>query len=47
MIGGFYAYIAFCLSVALLLESQGITVTFLVAVAAAVTVQGLAKYAVR
>jgi len=47
MIGGFYAYIAFCLSVALLLDSQGITFTFIVAVAAAVTVQGLAKYAVR
>ena len=47
MIGGFYAYIAFCLSVALLLQSQGLAVTFIVAVAAAVTVQGLAKYAVR
>jgi hypothetical protein len=47
MIGGFYAYIAFCLSVVLLLESQGLVLTFSVAVVAAVTVQGLAKLAVR
>jgi uncharacterized membrane protein (GlpM family) len=43
MIGGFYAYIAYCLAVAALLEPFGILVTFCVAVAAAVTVQGAAK----
>jgi uncharacterized membrane protein (GlpM family) len=43
MIGGFYAYIAYCLSVALLLGTYGIAATFCVAVAAAVTVQGAAR----
>jgi hypothetical protein len=47
MIGGFYAYIAYCLAVALMLEDFGIAVTFTVAVAAAVIVQGLAKLVVR
>lgn len=43
MVGGFYAFIAYCLSVAVLLEDWGIAVTFTVAVAAAVVVQGTAK----
>jgi hypothetical protein len=43
MLGGFYAYIVFCLCVAMLLERYGIAVTFSVAVAAAVAVQGAAK----
>jgi hypothetical protein len=43
MVGGFYAYITYCLCVAVLLESRGIAVTFIVAVAAAVAVQGTAK----
>jgi hypothetical protein len=43
MIGGFYAYIAYCLSVALLLETYGVAVTFCAAVAAAVAVQGAAR----
>jgi hypothetical protein len=43
MVGGFYAFIAYCLSVAVLLEDWGIAVTFIVAVAAAVVVQGTAK----
>lgn len=43
MVGGFYAFIAFCLGVAVLLEAQGIAVTFVVATAAAVAVQGAAK----
>ena len=47
MIGGFFSYIAFCLSVAALLQSQGLAVTFVLAVAAAVTVQGIAKLAMR
>jgi uncharacterized membrane protein (GlpM family) len=43
MIGGFYSLITYCLAVALLLESQGLAVTFVAAVAAAVAVQGAAK----
>jgi hypothetical protein len=43
MIGGFYSYIAFCLSVALLLEGWGLAATFVTAVIAAVVVQGSAK----
>lgn len=43
MIGGFYAYITYCLCVALLLESWGIAATYTLAVAATVAVQGLAK----
>ena len=43
MIGGFYAYIAYCLAVSLLLETYGIAVTYMAAVAAAITVQGAAK----
>jgi uncharacterized membrane protein (GlpM family) len=43
MIGGFYAYIAYCLAVALLLEPSGIAVTYSAAVVAAITVQGAAK----
>jgi hypothetical protein len=43
MIGGFPAYIIYCLLVAVLLERYGIAVTFSVAVVAAVTVQGTAK----
>lgn len=43
MIGGFYAYIAYCLCVATLLENWGIAVTFVVAVVVAVVVQGTAK----
>jgi uncharacterized membrane protein (GlpM family) len=43
MIGGFYSYITYCLSVALMLEHFGIAVTYTVAVAAAVAVQGVAK----
>jgi hypothetical protein len=43
MIGGFYSFIAYCVSVALLLEHWGIGPTFIFAVAAAVAVQGAAK----
>ena len=43
MIGGFYAYISFCLCVALLLDRWGIAATFVTAVIAAVVVQGSAK----
>ena len=43
MVGGFYAFIAYCLSVALLLEDWGVAATFVVAVGAAVLVQGTAK----
>jgi uncharacterized membrane protein (GlpM family) len=43
MIGGFYAYIAYCLAVAALLETWGVAVTFTAAVAAAVIVQGAAR----
>ena len=43
MIGGFYAYIAYCLAVSLLLESCGLAVTYTTAVVAAITVQGAAK----
>ena len=43
MVGGFYAYILFCLCVAALLEQWGIATTFLVAIAAAVIVQAAAK----
>lgn len=41
MTGGFYAFIAFCVAVALLLPTEGIAVTF--AAAVAVAVQGAAK----
>jgi uncharacterized membrane protein (GlpM family) len=43
MIGGFPAYIVYCLCVAVLLEKFGIDLTFTVAVVAAVAVQGAAK----
>ena len=43
MIGGFYAFLAYCIAVALLLPTQGIAVTFVVAVASAVVVQGAAR----
>jgi len=43
MIGGFYAYIAYCLAVAALLETWGVAATFTAAVAAAVIVQGAAR----
>ncbi len=45
MAGGFYAYVAYCVCVALLLESQGFGVTFTVAVAAALAVQGATRLA--
>jgi len=43
MAGGFYSFIAYCLSVAVLLEDWGFAVTFIIAVTAAVVVQGTAK----
>jgi len=43
MIGGFYSFIVYCLSVALLLERLGIAATFVVAITAAVAVQGAAR----
>jgi hypothetical protein len=43
MTGGFYAFIAFCVAVALLLPTEGVAVTFAAAVAVAVAVQGAAK----
>jgi uncharacterized membrane protein (GlpM family) len=43
MTGGFYAFLAYCIAVALLLPTEGIAVTFAVAVAAAVAVQGAAR----
>jgi hypothetical protein len=43
MVGGFYAFITYCLCVAVLLEQWGIAATFTVAVVAAVVVQGAAK----
>lgn len=43
MIGGFYAYITYCLCVALLLDAWGIAATYTVAVAATVAVQGAAR----
>jgi uncharacterized membrane protein (GlpM family) len=43
MIGGFYAYISYCVCVALLLDRWGIAATFVTAVIAAVVVQGSAK----
>jgi uncharacterized membrane-anchored protein len=43
MIGGFYAYISYCLCVALLLDRWGIAAAFVTAVIAAVVVQGSAK----
>ena len=43
MIGGFYSFIAYCLSVALLLEHWGVAATFVLAVTAAVAVQGAAR----
>jgi hypothetical protein len=43
MVGGFYAFIIYCLCVALLLEPLGFAATYVIAVVAAVTVQGAAK----
>jgi uncharacterized membrane protein (GlpM family) len=43
MTGGFYAFIAYCVAVALLLPTEGVAVTFTVAVATAVVVQGAAR----
>jgi uncharacterized membrane protein (GlpM family) len=43
MIAGFYSFIVFCLAVSLLLGHSGIAVTFIVAVAAAVVSQAVAK----
>jgi len=43
MIGGFYAYIVYCLCVAALLDKLGIAATFGIAVVAAVTMQGAAR----
>ena len=43
MVGGFYAFITFCLCVAVLLEHWGIAATFSFAALAAVVVQGTAK----
>jgi hypothetical protein len=43
MVGGFYSFIAFCLTVSLLLAHASVAVTFAAAVAAAVVVQGAAK----
>lgn len=43
MIGGFYAYITYCLCVALFLDAWGIAATFTLAVVATVAVQGAAK----
>jgi uncharacterized membrane protein (GlpM family) len=47
MIGGFYSYLTYCLVVAVLLEQFGVAATFTIAVAAAITVQGVAKFVVR
>ena len=43
MTGGFYAFLAFCISVATLLPTEGVAVTFTVAVTVAVVVQGAAR----
>jgi hypothetical protein len=43
MVGGFYAFISYCLCVAVLLEYFGFAATFGIAIAAAVMVQGAAK----
>ena len=43
MIGGFYAYIVFCLCVAALLDKSGTAATFSIAVVAAVATQGAAR----
>lgn len=43
MVGGFYAYITYCLCVAALLEHWGMAATFTAAVIATVAVQGAAK----
>ncbi|HEY6966141.1 MAG TPA: hypothetical protein VI229_01625 [Burkholderiales bacterium] len=43
MTGGFYAFIAYCVAVALLLPTEGVAATFTVAVAIAVVVQGAAR----
>jgi uncharacterized membrane protein len=43
MVGGFYAYITYCLCIAALLERWGIAVTYTVAIIATVAVQGAAK----
>jgi hypothetical protein len=47
MMGGFYAYIVFCLCVALMLETWGTATTFTVAVIAAVAMQGLVRFVMR
>lgn len=43
MTGGFYSFLAYCITVALLLPGHGIATTFIVAVAAAVLIQGAAR----
>jgi uncharacterized membrane protein (GlpM family) len=43
MTGGFYSFLVFCSAVALLLPSQGVATTFVIAVLAAVSVHGLAR----
>jgi len=43
MTGGFYAFVAFCVAVALLLPAQGVAASFTAAVALAVAVQGAAR----
>ena len=43
MVGGFYSYVAYCFSVAVLLEAWGFGPTFVAAIAAALLVQGAAK----
>lgn len=47
MTGGFYAFLAYCVAVALLLPTEGVAVTFGVAVAVAIAVQGAAKLVAR
>jgi hypothetical protein len=47
MTGGFYAFISYCVAVALLLPTEGVAVTFTVAIATAVVVQGAAKLIAR
>jgi len=47
MTGGFYAFLAFCTVVALLLTSQGVAATFAAAVVLAIAVQGAAKWLAR
>jgi uncharacterized membrane protein (GlpM family) len=43
MTGGFYAFVAYCIAVALLLPTEGIAVTFTVAIVVAIAVQGAAR----